>query len=147
MKDDYLVLLARFLLSAIFIAAGFGHFSPKMVEVAALAGVPLAAIAVPLSGVMSIVGGLSVLFGYRARLGALLLVAFLVPVTLAMHNFWAQSDPMMKQMHMVMFMKNLGLIGGALLVAHFGAGPLSLDARREARAITAGAAAGGGARP
>jgi len=147
MKDDYLVLLARFLLSAIFIAAGFSHFSPKMVEVAAVAGVPLAGIAVPLSGLMSLAGGLSVLVGYRARLGALLLVAFLVPVTLAMHKFWAMSDPMMMQMHMAMFMKNLGLLGGALFVVHVGAGPLSLDARREARAVTAGAAAGGGARP
>src|SRR3954467_644088 len=146
MKDDYVVLLARFLLSAIFIAAGFGHFSTKTIEMAALAGVPLATLAVPLSGLMSIAGGLSVLVGYRARLGALLLIAFLVPVTLAMHNFWAQSDPMMKQMHMAMFMKNLGLIGGALYVAHFGAGALSLDARRAARqaarAVTVGAVAG-----
>src|SRR3954465_1738495 len=101
MKDDYVVLLARFLLSAIFIFAAFGHFSSKTIEMAALAGVPLAAIAVPLSGLMSLAGGLSVLIGYRARLGALLLVAFLVPVTLAMHKFWNVTDPMMAQMHMV----------------------------------------------
>jgi putative oxidoreductase len=37
----------------------------------------------------------------------------------------------MAQMQFAMFMKNLGLLGGALLVAHLGAGPYSLDARRE----------------
>ena len=61
-----------------------------------------------------------------------MLVAFLVPVTLSMHAFWAVKDPMMAQMQFAMFMKNLGLLGGALLVAHFGAGPYSLDARRTA---------------
>jgi putative oxidoreductase len=151
MKNDYVVLLARLLLSAIFIFAGFGHFSSKTIEMAALAGVPLAAIAVPLSGVMSLAGGISVLIGYRARLGALVLVAFLVPVTFAMHKFWGVADPMMAQMQMVMFMKNVALTGAALLVFHFGAGPLSLDARRAARTVTTptattGAVATGGAR-
>ena len=61
-----------------------------------------------------------------------MLVAFLVPVTLSMHSFWTVRDPMMAQIQFAMFMKNLGLLGGALLVAHLGAGSYSLDARREA---------------
>ena len=59
-----------------------------------------------------------------------MLIAFLVPVTLSMHAFWAVKDPMMAQMQFSMFMKNLGLLGGALLLTHFGAGPYSIDARR-----------------
>ena len=59
------------------------------------------------------------------RAGARLLVAFLVPVTLAMHAFWAVPDPMMRMMQQAFFMKNLGLLGGA----YFGAGPVSLDER------------------
>ena len=74
--------------------------------------------------------GLSVALGYRARLGALGLVAFLVPVTLTMHAFWAESDPMMHMMQRVNFLKNVGLLGGALLVSQFGADPTSLDARQ-----------------
>jgi len=124
-----LVPLGRALYSAIFIFAAFGHFSRATIEFAA-ARVPLAEIAVPLSGVMALLGGLSVLLGYRARLGALLLVAFLIPVTLAMHPFWTLSDPMAAMIDRVMFLKNVGLLGGALLIAHFGAGPISLDARR-----------------
>jgi putative oxidoreductase len=121
--------IGRALFSAIFIFAAFGHFSPQTIGYAASAGVPLASIAVPFSGVLSLAGGLSVLLGYRARIGAGLLVLFLVPVTLMMHKFWAVSDPMMAQMQMAMFMKNVALTGGALLIGYFGAGPVSLDAR------------------
>jgi putative oxidoreductase len=46
------------------------------------------------------------------------------------HNFWAVKDPMIVQMQMAMFMKDVTMTGGALLVSEFGAGPLSLDARR-----------------
>ncbi len=127
----YLVLLGRILYSAIFIEAGPGHFSKETIAYAAGHGVPLASIAVPLSGAMAIAGGLSILLGYKARIGAWLLVLFLVPVTLMMHNFWAVSDPMAARMQQVMFMKNLSMLGAALLVAHFGPGPLSLDEREE----------------
>jgi len=48
-----------------------------------------------------------------------------------MHNFWAVKDPMMAQMQMAMFMKNVSMLGGALLISQFGAGPLSLDAKRK----------------
>jgi putative oxidoreductase len=73
---------------------------------------------------------LSILLGYRARLGAWLIVLFLIPVTFMMHKFWTVQDPMMAQIQMVMFMKNVSMLGGALLISHFAAGPLSLDARR-----------------
>ena len=127
-----LVPVGRALFVAIFLLAGRSHFDPGTIAYARSAGVPFAEFIVPASGVLAFLGGLSVLLGWRARLGATMLVAFLVPVTLTMHAFWAVKDPMMAQMQFAMFMKNLGLIGCALLVAHFGAGPYSLDARRDA---------------
>jgi putative oxidoreductase len=132
-------LIGRILFSLIFIFAAFGHFKPETIAYASSAGVPLAKLAVPASGILSLAGGLSILLGYRARLGAWALVVFLVPVTVMLHNFWTVTDPMMKQMQMVMFMKNLGLIGGALMYAVHGAGAYSLDARADVR--LAGAAA------
>jgi putative oxidoreductase len=90
----------------------------------------LASIAVPLSGVVAIAGGLSILLGYRAKLGAWLIVLFLIPVTLMLHKFWLVQDPMMAQIQMILFMKNVSMLGGALLITQFGAGPFSLDARR-----------------
>jgi putative oxidoreductase len=107
----------------------FNHFSPQSIGYAAQAGIPLAGLLVPLSGVLAGVGGLSILLGYRAKIGAWLIVLFLVPVTVTMHNFWAVTDPMMAQLQQAMFMKNLSMLGGALLITYFGAGPLSLDAR------------------
>jgi putative oxidoreductase len=124
------VLLGRFFFALIFLMAGANHFSKQTIGYAVSAGVPLASIAVPLSGVLSIAGGLSILLGYRAKLGAWLIVLFLVPVTLMMHKFWLVQDPMMAQIQMILFMKNVAMLGGALLISQFGAGPFSLDARR-----------------
>ncbi len=126
----YLVPLGRVCYSLIFLMTALGHFSQAYVGYAAQQGVPAAGLLVPLSGVIATAGGLSVALGYKAKIGAWLLVLFLVPVTLMMHNFWAVTDPMMRGMQMALFMKNVSMLGAALLIAHFGAGPVSLDARR-----------------
>lgn len=125
-----LVLLARIFFSAIFIFAGLGHFSSEKINYAASMGVPMAHVLVPLSGVIALLGGLSILLGYKARFGAWLIVLFLVPVTLMMHKFWAVSDPDAVQLQMAMFMKNVAMVGGALFITAFGSGPYSLDNRR-----------------
>lgn len=124
------VVLGRFLFALIFLMSGFTHFSSQTIGFAASQGVPLASVLVPLSGVIAFAGALSILLGYRAKLGAWLIVIFLIGVT-PMHKFWGISDPMMQQMQMVMFMKNLTMLGGALLISQFGSGPASLDARRK----------------
>jgi putative oxidoreductase len=123
----YLALIGRILFAAIFLMAAPGHFTQATISYAASHGVPLASIAVPLSGVIAFVGGLSILLGYKAKVGAWLLVLFLVPVTLMMHNFWAVADASASTIQQIMFMKNLSMLGGALLIAYFGSGPLSLD--------------------
>src|SRR5687767_1557536 len=127
----WLAPLGRALFSAIFIFASLGHFSAGTIGYAASHGVPMASFLVPASGVLALLGGLSVLTGYHARLGALLLIVFLVPVTFTMHAFWGIEDAQLAQMQQAMFMKNIALIGGALLIARFGAGSVSVDARRE----------------
>jgi putative oxidoreductase len=123
----YIVLVGRILFSTIFLMTIMGHFSQQDISFAAAAGVPLASIAVPLSGIIAFLGGLSIAFGYKAKWGAWLIVLFLVPITLMMHNFWAAPDKMAAQMQMAMFIKNLSILGGALMIAYFGTGPLSLD--------------------
>lgn len=128
--DRFLAPLGRLLFALIFIVSGPTHFSGEAIHMAAAHGVPLARIAVPAAGVIALLGGLSILFGLRARFGALLLLVFLIPVTLAMHDFWNAVDPMTVQIQRVMFMKNLALMGGALLIAYFGSGPFSVDGRR-----------------
>jgi putative oxidoreductase len=131
----YLVPIGRALFAVIFIMSGPTHFAAASIGYAAKVGLPFAGLLVPASGIVALLGGLSVLLGYRARIGAWLIVLFLIPVTLTMHNFWSVTDPMMAQMQLAMFMKNVAMLGGALLLAYWGAGPLSLDARRH-RAVT-----------
>ena len=124
----YAVLAGRQLFSVIFIIASAQHFSPQTIQRAAAHGVPWPGVLVPLSGVIALLGGFSVLFGFQTRVGAWLLVMFLVPVTVMMHNFWSVSDPMTLQVEKAMFMKNVTMLGGALVISYFGGGPLSVDA-------------------
>lgn len=122
----YVVLVGRFFYSLIFILASFGHFSKGTIQYAASHGVPLAEILVPLSGIMAFLGGVSILLGYKAKLGAWVLVLFLIPVTFMMHQFWIFQDPIAATNEKIMFMKNLSLLGTAFLLTYFGSGPLSL---------------------
>ena len=124
----YAVLAGRQLFSLIFILASAEHFSPAAIASAARHGVPWPDFLVPISGVIALVGGLSVLLGFKTRIGAGLLIIFLVPVTVMMHNFWALTDSPMQQIERAMFLKNLTMLGGALVLSYFGAGPLSVDA-------------------
>lgn len=124
----YVVLAGRVLFAFLFLLSAPGHFKPETIAFAEAQGVPLASVAVPLSGIVELLGGLSILVGYKTKYGAWLLVLFLVPVTFTMHRFWNITDPMMQRIDMVMFMKNISLIGTSLLLAYFGAGPLSVDA-------------------
>jgi len=128
-----IVLFGRFLFSLIFIMSAAGHFSKETIAYAAAQGVPLASITVPFSGIMALLGGLSLLLGDRSKIGAWIIALFLIPVSLAMHKFWGVADPMMAKMQMAHFMKNVSILGSALLVSQFGAGPWSLDGRGKLR--------------
>ncbi len=133
----YLVLVGRFFYSLIFISSLPHLFSSQSASYAAAAGVPMPSVLVPLSGVIAFLGGVSILLGYKAKAGAWLIVLFLVPVTIMMHNFWAITDPMARQMQQTNFVKNLALIGCALLISWFGAGPCSIDSWLAGRRKTA----------
>jgi putative oxidoreductase len=124
---EYVVPIARTLFAAIFLLSIPHLFSTKSVELATHHGVPVAALAVPVAGVIALLGGLSVWLGFKARVGGWLLVVFLLPVTFWMHDFWNVTDSVAAQMDQINFMKNLSLMGGALLIAYFGAGPFSVD--------------------
>ena len=125
----WLALLGRILFALIFLMTFTHIFKSSTAEQAASHGVPMASVLVPIAGILAIAGGISIIVGFKARLGALMISLFLVPVTLFMHNFWTISDPMMRMMQQVNFMKNISLTGAALLISYFGAGPLSIDSR------------------
>jgi putative oxidoreductase len=114
---DVVFLVGRILFAAIFVFSGATvHLLQRRqgIEYARSYGVPMAELGVPLTGVMAVLGGLLVAFGIWGDLGALLIVAFLLLITPLMHAFWRETDATQQQLQMVNFMKNTGLLGGAL---------------------------------
>jgi putative oxidoreductase len=123
----FLFPLGRVLFAVIFITAAPRHFTHEGIQHAADLGVPAAVVLVPLSGVLALVGGISVAIGYKARWGATALIAFLLPVTLWMHAYWRLSNPQAVHIQQAMFFKNISMLGAALLISQFGAGRVSID--------------------
>lgn len=121
----YLALVGRIFFSSIFLLKAVDHFSDSAMQHAIMRGMPLPGFFVPVMGILALLGGLSVLLGFKAKQGAWLLVLFLLP-TFGMHPFWASQDPYAAMMEHFCFLKNFSLMGSCLMVAHFGSGPYSL---------------------
>jgi uncharacterized membrane protein YphA (DoxX/SURF4 family) len=114
----YLFLLGRILYGGFFVLAGINHFrhTSMMAGYAASKGVPAARVAVLGTGILLLLGGLSIVLGYRPTWGVVFLTAFLVPTTLMMHNFWADADPSARMNNRVNFQKNMALFGAAWML-------------------------------
>ncbi|MGB9734640.1 MAG: DoxX family protein [bacterium] len=126
-----LLLLARVLFSLIFISGAIEHLTQinSMAGYAASAGVPFPKLAIVVTGLMLLIGSISVLLGWKTAYGAIILILFLIPVTYQVHflGMLHATDPMQKQMQMTNMLKNIGLIGGAIYIAFLGAGKYSID--------------------
>ena len=134
------VALARVLLALIFIVSGFGKLTGLEGTAGYIAskGLPLPTLLALGAGALEVLGGLALAVGFRARWSALALAVFTLAATVLFHNYWAM--PAEQQfVQQLMFMKNLSIVGGLLLVFSLGAGPASLDARRDTRGALAAA--------
>ena len=118
--------IGRIIFGLMFVLGSLAHFHGETVAFAHANGVPAPEILVPLSGWIELVGGMSILLGFKARWGAALLILFLIPDSFVIHHYWS-LDGATADIQREMFMKNLGLLGGALLVLYTGSGPHSLD--------------------
>lgn len=118
MAVNVLFLIGRILYGGFFIYAGIHHFTSlePMAGYANAKGVPSAKLAVTVTGVLALLGGLSILLGWHFKWGVLLLVVFLVPVTWMMHAFWKEEDPQVRRLELVSFQKNVALLGAALMI-------------------------------
>src|SRR3989337_2589733 len=106
---EWLLLVGRVVFGAYFVYNGLNHFRRlgMMAPYTASMGVPQARLAVVVTGLMLLAGGLSVALGYAVWLGSLLLVIFLVPTAVIMHRYWNVPDPMMRGNQQVHFQKTL----------------------------------------
>ena len=111
----FLFLLGRILYGGFFLLSGIGHLRnfEKMAPFARSRGVPSPKLAVFGSGILIILGGLSILLGVYPDWGVLLISRFLIPTTLMMHSFWADTDPNTRQGNLINFKKNVALLGAA----------------------------------
>jgi putative oxidoreductase len=126
-------LLGRAIFGGFFAYSGINHLqnTKGMAQYAGAKGVPAAEQAVQATGAMLLAGGLSIMAGLKPRQGLALIIAFLVPVSLQMHRFWDEQDPMKRQIEMTNFMKNVALIGAALAMMEIAEPwPASVDSAR-----------------
>lgn len=124
--------LGRVALAAIFLMSTLGNKIPNFNSVAqymASEGVPAPRVMLVGAIVFLIVGSLSIIVGYKARIGAALVLVFLVLATYYFHDFWTLSDPKAQQEQMIHFLKNLSMMGAMLLIIANGPGAFSLDGR------------------
>jgi putative oxidoreductase len=127
------VLVGRILLGLIFVLSGFAKISgfDGTAGYIASKGLPLPQLIAALTIAVELGGGLALMAGLYTRQAVVALAGFTLLAGVIFHNFWAvpQAEQMAQQIN---FMKNLAIAGGMLVVAAFGPGRLSLDARRRA---------------
>jgi len=120
---NYLPLFGRICLCLIFFNGAIGNFTTFSETQAGMAemGLPIPGLLLAGNIIFQLVGAISLLIGFKVPLGAVILIIFLIPTTLIFHDFWVNPD------ETIAFFKNLGLIGGLLLLIVTGAGAVSLD--------------------
>jgi putative oxidoreductase len=124
-------LLSRLLLAALFLPAGIskiGGFEGTVGYIASV-GLPLPSLGAAIALVVEVLGGLALIVGLGTRWAALVLALFTLVASVFFHNFWAMPADQ-QFMQQLMFMKNIGIVGGLLALTAWGAGAFSLDARR-----------------
>lgn len=115
-------ILGQIIFWGYFLYSGINHLQHQknMAGYAKSKGVPMASLAVTVTGIMLILGGAGVMFNgiifNMFQQSVILLIVFLVPTTFMMHNFWKDTDPMQKMNSQVSFMKNVALIGALLMM-------------------------------
>ena len=115
---DLILVIGRILFGGFFLMSGINHFTKleAMTGYAKYKKLPAAKLGVLISGLMLVIGGISIILGYYADLGALLLAIFLVLAAVIFHNFWKETDATAKQNEMLGFMKDMALAGAALIL-------------------------------
>lgn len=119
----YADLAGRVLLSGLFLLSGIGKLGAYAGTGAYMKAVGVPTALLPLVIAIEVFGALAVILGWKTRIAAFLLAGFSLLAALIFHNNFAD------QIQMIMFLKNVSIAGGLLLLVANGAGPLSLDRR------------------
>lgn len=120
---DPIPLAARILISTIFIMAAINKSMDLLgsEQYMAAYGIPAPGVLLVLSIIIEFFCGLSILLGFKAKWGAIVLFIYLIPTTLIFHT------ELTDQIQSIMLLKNLSIMGGLLMIANYGSGPYSID--------------------
>lgn len=112
-----LFLIGRILYGGFFLMMGINHFrnTDMLTAMSRQGGVPSPRFAVYLTGLLLTLGGLGVMLGLFPQIALILLIIFLLPVSFQMHAFWTVSEED-KMQEMINFLKNMALVGAALML-------------------------------
>ena len=129
-SQDFFSLVGRLMLAYLFIPAGLAKVTgfQGSVGYASAMGMSLPEVGVAIGALIEIFAGLAILFGFKAKWGALVLAFFTLVASFIFHAYWnlPAEQVMMQQL---MFNKNMAIVGGLLLLSAFGAGRYAFDAR------------------
>ena len=127
-RNDWAALVGRALFALTFIVTGWQKITDfsGTVGFLASAGLPFPSLLTAASIVLEFGGGLAILLGWKTRWAALGLVVFVLVVTPIFHAFWS-APPAQAMMQQVYFLKNVAILGGAVLLLAFGPGRYSID--------------------
>ncbi|MBD8162127.1 DoxX family protein [Erwinia persicina] len=118
--EDSGIVLARILMAILFVVAGWGKLTDYAGTQQFMASMGIPALFVPLTVLLEFGGGLAIMFGFLTRTTALITAIFTVLTAILAHSNFAVDGP-------TMFLKNISIAGGFLLLAITGPGALSLD--------------------
>ena len=123
----YAPLAGRTLLALLFFQSGWHKIADfaGTARVMAPKGIPLPDVLLAVTIVLVVGGGLMILLGWHARWAAAVLFAWMIPVTLLYHAYWA-AEPAQVFNQTNHFMKNIAIMGALLQLIGMGSGPLSL---------------------
>jgi putative oxidoreductase len=127
-----LSLAGRLLLALLFLPAGIskiGGFAGTVGYIASK-GLPMPTAGAAIAVLVEVLGGLALIAGFGTRVAALVLAMFTLVATVFFHAYWAVPAEM-QMVQQLMFFKNIAVVGGLLVLAAFGAGGWSLDAKRQ----------------
>jgi putative oxidoreductase len=132
--NNALNLMGRLLLAALFLPAGLSKLSGFEGTVAYIGsvGLPFASVAAAAAVAVEILGSVALIVGFQTRIAAAVLAVFTLVASVFFHAFWAAA-PEQAFMQQLLFFKNVGVMGGLLLLVSSGAGAWSLDAKKEAQ--------------
>lgn len=129
MVSGFFMFIARLCIVPIFLLGAYSKFVfyDETFQFMAAKHLPMIPVLLVVAALVELIGSISLIFGYKTRFGAILLMLFLIPVTYFFHDFWNYTNDAEKKLQIAIFFRNLAIFGGLLFIASVGPGKWACD--------------------